>query len=360
MILTYRYRLKDGNAAMRAALRTQARAVNFVWNYLCSVDRQAAGRWSAGMNVRRLGAFALSRLCRGITKELGVHSDTIDAVCRRFEISRRACFPKTPRFRSYKRNLDWIPFSHFSRPAKMDGASITVLGRKYRFWGSRPIPDGAKPRTFCFSTDSRGRWYLNIQVEIPAAPNRSGTAVGIDLGLKTLATLSTGGTVDIPAFYRKTEAQLALHHARGQKICVRAVSAKIANQRRHYLHCVSTRIAQEFAEIYIGDVSPSQIGQTRMAKSVHDAGWAMLKNMLSYKAIALGGMCKVVSEAWTTRTCSACGSIPVSSPKGLNALGIRQWTCSDCGASHDRDVNAARNILRTGAECRPLAEEIAA
>lgn len=332
--------------------------MNFVWNHLCQIDREAASRWKAGRNVRRPSAFDLTKLCRGVTKDLWLHSDTIDAICGKFADARNACFPKTPRFRSFNRSLDFIPFSNFKRPAKLDARGLTVLGRTYRIWQSRPIPENGKPKSWEFSTDARGRWYVNIHVDAPEPDKREGAAVGIDLGLKTLAVLSTGETVETPAFYRKSEAQLALFQKRGQKTRARALAAKVANQRKHFLHVASTKIARGYADIYVGDVSPSKLAKTRMAKSIHDAGWTMLRNMLSYKAIALGGTMRTVNERMTSQTCSCCGTIPASSPKGMGALGIRHWICSDCGTSHDRDQNAARNILRAGLERQPLAGEI--
>jgi putative transposase len=333
--------------------------VNFVWNYCCQIDREAASRWKAGRNVKRPSAFDLANLCRGVTKELGLHSDTIDAVCRKFVDARNACFPKTPRFRSFKRNLDFVPFSNFKRPAKLDARGLTVLGRTYRFWQSRPIPENGKPKSWEFSTDARGRWYVNIQVELPEPEKREGAAVGIDLGLKTLAVLSTGETVETPAFYRKSEAQLALFQQRGQKVRARALAAKVANQRKHFLHVASTKIVRDYAEIYVGDVSPSKLAKTRMAKSIHDAGWTMLRNMLSYKSIATGGMMRIVNERMTSQACSCCGSLSSSTrPKGIAGLGIRSWHCDDCGSLLDRDVNAARNILRIGAERRAPVVEI--
>jgi transposase len=84
----------------------------------------------------------------------------------------------------------------------------------------------------------------------------------------------------------------------------------------------------------------------------------MLRNMLSYKSIATGGVMRIVSERYSSQTCSACGVIPVGSPKGLGALGIRQWTCDGCGTLHDRDINAARNIEIAGVERHPPAVEI--
>ena len=85
-----------------------------------------------------------------------------------------------------------------------------------------------------------------------------------------------------------------------------------------------------------------------MAKSVYDSGWATLKTMLAYKAIPLGVVFKVVNENYSSVTCSVC--FERSGPRGLSGLGVREWYCSACGTDHDRDVNAAQNILRFGRE----------
>ena len=85
-----------------------------------------------------------------------------------------------------------------------------------------------------------------------------------------------------------------------------------------------------------------------MAKSVLDAGWGSLKTMLEYKCAHAGVVFEVVNEAYTTQACSGCGCISDSSPKGRAGLGIREWTCNECGDTHDRDVNAAMNILAVG------------
>ena len=359
MILTYRFRVKDASNGTRHALRAQARAVNFVWNYCCQIDREAQRRWRAGSAAKRPTGFDLIKLCTGVSRELGLHSDCVSAICQKFADARQATFPKTPRFRSYKRNLDFVPFSNFKRPAKFDARGLTVLGRTYRLWQSRLIPENGMPKSWDFSTDARGRWYVNIQVEFPEPEKREGAAVGIDLGLKTLAVLSTGETVETPAFYRKSEAQLALLQKRGQKARARALAAKVANQRKHFLHVATTNIVRDYAEIYVGDVSPSKLAKTRMAKSVHDASWTMLRNMLSYKSIATGGMMRIVNERMTSQACSCCGSLSSETrPRGIAGLRVRHWTCSDCGSELDRDVNAATNILIAGAERRPPVVEI--
>ncbi len=101
------------------------------------------------------------------------------------------------------------------------------------------------------------------------------------------------------------------------------------------------------AAIFVGDVASAKLVKTKMAKSTLDAGWAMFKTALEYKCRQAGVVFEVVNEAYSTQACSSCGS--VEGPKGLSDLGKRRWTCS-CGAEHDRDVNAAKNIARFGLE----------
>ena len=99
-----------------------------------------------------------------------------------------------------------------------------------------------------------------------------------------------------------------------------------------------------------GDVSSTKLARTRMAKSVLDAVWGMLKTFLLYKCQQAGRSVEVVNERYTSRTCSNCGTL--SGPQGVNGLRVREWRCADCGSVHDRDVNAARNILTLGSRCR--------
>src|SRR5690606_21554667 len=195
----------------------------------CEIDREARRRWHGGLNVRRPSAFDLATLCRGTTGELGIHSDTVDAVCKRFVIARDTIFPKTPRFRSAKRSLYWIPVSNFSRPARLEGDALIFRKRSYRLWMSRPLPENGKPKSWNMACDARGRWYVNIQVEVPEAEKRDGPAIGIDLGLKSLATLSDGRKIEAPQFYRKAQADLARWQRFGKKKRVRALHAKVTN-----------------------------------------------------------------------------------------------------------------------------------
>ena len=108
-------------------------------------------------------------------------------------------------------------------------------------------------------------------------------------------------------------------------------------------------IEPKYQHIIVGDVSSLKLARTRMAKSVLDSGWGKLKTFLEYKSQQAARTFEVVSERNTSVTCSACGAL--TGPRGVNGLIVRSWICSDCGESHDRDVNAARNIL-IGSRCR--------
>jgi transposase len=108
--------------------------------------------------------------------------------------------------------------------------------------------------------------------------------------------------------------------------------------------------------LFVGNVSASALVKTPQAKSVLDAGWSAFRTMLRYKCDFAGVTFAEVNEAFSTQTCSACSSR--SGPKGIAGLGIRGWTCGDCGTVHDRDVNVAKNILAAGR--RRLAEGISA
>jgi putative transposase len=174
-------------------------------------------------------------------------------------------------------------------------------------------------------------------------------AVGIDLGCKDAATTSDGEKL-MGRRYRELEEKLGIAQRAGKKDRTRAIHTKIKNRRNNDCHQLSRKLVNQNAAIFVGNVSSSRLIKTKLAKSVLDAGWSLLKTMLSYKSAHAGVVFDEVNESYTTQTCSCCGCIGPNSPKGRAGLGIREWSCSDCGATHDRDVNAARNILALGRE----------
>jgi IS605 OrfB family transposase len=177
-------------------------------------------------------------------------------------------------------------------------------------------------------------------------PSSGTSEVGIDLGLKELATLSTGEKIEAKQFYRDLEPALASAQRAGKKKRVKAIHAKIKNRRKDFLHKESTRLVRENGAIFVGNVNASALAKTKMAKSVLDAGWSAFRTMLAYKAMAQQVWFDVVNEAFSTQICSECDAL--SGPKGITDLGIREWVCWECGMHHDRDVNSAKLILRAG------------
>jgi putative transposase len=341
--LTYKYRLK-GKRSERL-LRRYAWAANQVWNFCVATQRTVARRWRDGATTRWHTQFDLQSLTKGTSYDLGLHAQSVQSVCEQFVKSRdqhRRC----PRFRRSggpRRSLGWVPFQRQSR--QIDCSSVTYLGHVFRFFGAkrRPLPSTAKGG--CFVEDGMGRWWVCFHVEVADDRPTGSGATGIDLGLKYLAVTSDGKKIESLRAYRTWESKLATAQRAGNRRRVSALHTKIANVRHDYLHKATCRIARENSFIAVGNVSASRLAKTRMAKSVFDAGWSMFRNMLRYKASRHGATYLEVDECFTTQTCSSCGALPPERPKGIAGLGVREWRCSSCGAIHDRDVNAARNIL---------------
>lgn len=341
MKLTYRYRVKS----LTGLLNKQARAVSYVWNYCNDVQKHAL-RWGK----RWPSAYELMRLTSGTSTELRLHSSTINQVCDQYVSSRIRAGRPYLRYRG-KKALGWVPIKGSS--LKRSGDGFVFAGCTYRVFESRPLPEGKICDRSSFSRDSRGNWYLNIVMDIPdAKPRILGVQVGIDLGLKDFATLSTGEKIANPRYYRQLEQKLGIAQRARKKRTAAKISAKIANRRKDSLHKLSTRLAKEFNYIAVGDINAAGLAKTSMAKSVNDAGWSIFRTMLAYKAIKHGATYEEVDERFSTQACSACGCI--SGPKGRAGLNERQWVCTECGCEHDRDHNSAVNLLLRSGHRAPV------
>ena len=189
-----------------------------------------------------------------------------------------------------------------------------------------------------------GRGKLLAVADESPAPCKA--EVGIDLGLKDTAVTSDADRLRAGEFYRSLEQQIGRAQRRGHKAQAKRLHRTAARRRRNALHRFSRRIVNSYQNIIIGDVSSLSHAKTRMAKSVLDSGWGLLKAQLQYKGQWAGRSVRIVNESHTSRTCSSCWSL--TGPKGVNGLRVRLWTCHQCGVTHDRDVNAARVILAVG------------
>lgn len=222
---------------------------------------------------------------------------------------------------------------------------------------SRPLPEGAKPSQVTVSRDSADRYFISILVEetLTELPETD-QSVGLDAGINSLYTLSTGEKIANPRHERRDRAKLAKAQrdlSRKQKgsanrnrarLKVAKIHARIADRRRDHLHKLSTRMVRENQVIAIEDLSVRNMVKNRnLARAISDASWSEFRTMLEYKAEWYGREVVAIDRFYpSSKTCSACGAIQQKMP-----LNIREWTCQ-CGAIHDRDVNAAKNIQAVG------------
>ena len=260
-----------------------------------------------------------------------------------------------PRFRSRKDNRQAIRFTANARFKVLDNGRLRLpkIGDLAVGW-SRHLP--ATPTSVTVIRDAAGRYFASFVVVAADDPLPPVDAeVGIDLGLTHFAVLSNGKKVAAPKFLRRAARKLrrlqqdlsrkqrGSNNRKKAVVKVARAHARAADSRRDWQHQLSTRIIRDNQAVYVEDLCVVGLGRTRLAKSVHDAGWAQFVHMLEYKAARRGRtFAKTNRFLPTSQTCSTCGRID-----GPKPLSVRSWTCP-CGAVHDRDVNAARNILAAG------------
>lgn len=224
---------------------------------------------------------------------------------------------------------------------------------------SRALPEGVDPSTVTVKLEPSGRWFVSLLVNDPtveALPVTDG-AVGIDAGLTSLTTLSTGEKIANPRHYRRHRRKLKQvqkslsRKLKGSKnrhkarVKVARQHARITDSRRDFLHKLSTRLVRENQTIVVEDLAVrNMVKNHKLAGSISDAGWGELVRMLDYKC-AWYGRTLVKIDRWfpSSKRCGSCGHIVESLP-----LAVREWECPHCHAVHDRDINAARNILAAG------------
>ena len=270
-------------------------------------------------------------------------------------------FAKRAAYPSFKRKHKGGSASFTRSAFSFDGASLRLakMSAPLDVRWSRPLPKNTDPSSVTVSLDASGRWHVSILCDdrsIKPMP-RLKTAVGIDLGISALATLSTGEKIHNPrhdqklagrkrllsrSLSRKVKGSNNRNKAR-QKLA--RLHARVADRRRDHLQKLSTRLVRENQVIVVEDLNVAGMVKNHcLARVISDAAWRMLLSFLSYKCEWYGrDLIKVDRFFPSSKTCSACGVVVDKLP-----LDVRRWTCSSCGAEHDRDVNAAHNILAAG------------
>jgi len=265
---------------------------------------------------------------------------------------------KYPRFKSRRRSRQSAEYTRSAFRYRNGQVRLAKMTEPLDIRWSRPLPEGAEPSTVTMSRDAAGRWFVSVLVEETIEPYpAAGPVVGIDAGLTSLLTLSTGEKVANPRHERRDRERLAKAQralARKQKgsanrekarVKVARAHARIADRRRDFLHKLSTRLVRENQAVVTEDLSVRNMVRSHsLARAISDAAWSDLRNMLEYKCEWYGREL-VVIDRWfpSSKTCSACGHLAAKMP-----LGVREWTCASCGTRHDRDVNAAINIRAAG------------
>jgi IS605 OrfB family transposase len=333
-----------------AWLNSAAAEVNLVWNWANEISAKAAIPYAGKSNW--LTGFDLNNLSAGASEYFAhIGSATIQRVNCEYALKRRLARRVKLRWRvsrGARRSLGWVPFKAMS--LKRAGKAVRFCGKVFRVFEPGRL-DGVTWQQGCFAQDAVGDWWLCLPVLVRVEATKAcRAAVGIDLGLNRTAVTSDGDRLGAGTFYRSIENKIAQAQRRGHKRQAKRLHRRAASRRSDALHKFSRAIVDRYQNILVGDVSSAQLAQTRLAKAVLDAGWGMLKAQLQYKGEHAGRCVTIVSETYTTRACSSCGSL--SGPGGLRQLAVRRWGCPACGAEHDRDVNAARNILIAGLRCR--------
>ncbi|MEV6385143.1 RNA-guided endonuclease TnpB family protein [Streptomyces sp. NPDC051773] len=261
-----------------------------------------------------------------------------------------------PRFKSRKDNRQSVRFTANARWNITGSGRLNLpkIGPVKVKW-SRTLP--ATPTSVTVVMDAAGRYFASFVIDTDPAADaarmpESDRSIGIDLGLTHFAVLSDGTKIGSPWFLRRAEKKLkkaqrelsrkqkgSRNRDKARRKIARA-HAKVTDARREFHHQLSTQLISENQGIAVEDLSVAGLARTRLAKSVHDAGWSSFIGMLKYKAERYGRTLVPIGRFTpTSQTCSACGA--VDGPKPLN---VREWTCGACGAVHDRDVNAAINV----------------
>jgi putative transposase len=375
--LSYKYRLKPSTEQVEA-LEKQLCLCRWTYNALLehSFNERRSGR---GTPTHKALTYLLPEM-KAVKPDLNnVFSQVLQNVAKRvrsgFESywnrKRAGLKAHLPIFRGEDR-YGSLTYPQQGFRLKDGGLCLSKIG-DVRIVQHRPIE--GKVKTLTVARSRAGKWYAVFSSEVEARPIQGRLpAVGVDFGLCNLVALNDGTVFMAPRKYREAEKRLGRaqrclsRKKRGSgnrekaRVKIAKLSERVANQRRDFSYKTARSIVNRYERIYLEDLKiQSMQGNRCVSKSIADAGWGMLRNALTYMARLSEGVTAFVDPRGTSQVCSGCG---VRVEKGL---GERMHRCPVCGLVLDRDVNAARNILKRGleiglgrAEYTPVGEETAA
>lgn len=356
----YKYRFYPTPEQARNLAQTFG-CCRFVYNYALSTRKRAY--FDHGVKIK---TSQLSAAITALKKEEGtawlrdVSSVPLQQALRHLDAAYTNFFEGRAHYPTFKKKHKGQSATYTDNAFTWRDGDLTLAKQKEPLdivW-SRPLPEGARISSVTVSKDPSGRSFISILVEqgietLPMAEK----VVGVDLGLKSLLITSDGETIPNPKHLYRYEKKLAhaqRKHAKKKKGSknrdkarkkVARLHAKIADTRRDSQHQVTTKLIRENQVICLEDLHIAGMLKNHcLAKAISDVGWGEIGRQLKYKA-KWYGRTVVKIDRWepTSKTCSACGY-----KLDTLTLDVREWVCPECGVCHDRDINAACNILAAG------------
>jgi putative transposase len=348
----------------QAALKRTFGCVRVVWNRTLAERRRLYHAEGKNLSYASSDA-ALTELKRQLEWAFlnEVSSVPLQQTLRHQHQAFSAFFAKRaryPRFKS-RHGRQSATFTRSAFAIRGGALRLAKMSEPLRFVWTWPTVDVATvdPTSVTVTRDLAGRWFVTFHVDMPepAPLPAAGQSVGIDVGLTDIAVLSTGEKIPHPRDWERHERNLKrwqrrlAHCQKGsanrakRRVKVARAHARVADARRDFLHKLSTRIVREHDVIALEDLQVrNMICNRRLARAISCSGWAQLRAMIEYKA-GRAGRAIVAVDRWypSSKTCSACRHLLADL-----GIGTRQWACPSCGTRHDRDINAAKNILAAG------------
>lgn len=360
----YRYRIEP-NAEQRQMLARQFGCVRYVYNWALGMKseafRERAEKISYAETGKRLTALKQQSETQWLQE---VSSVPLQQALRHLDKAYTAFFRgqnRFPRFKTkkHRQSVTYTKHSFSLKDSGTSGQPIVTLAKmsaplKIRW--SRALP--SEPSSLTIVLEPDGNYYISFVVKIEPKPlPKTKRSVGIDLGLNDVVVTSDGWKSGNPRHTRQAQDRLAKEQRRlskkvkgsknwhKQRRRVAKIHATIRNQRADFLHQLSARLVRRYDSIYTESLNvKGMVKNHSLAKAINDAGWSTFVGMLKYKAEWYGK--EVVQiDRWypSSKTCSHCGHTLETLP-----LNVRHWACPQCGAEHQRDVNAAKNIHGVG------------
>ncbi len=354
----YKYRFYP-TASQKSILAQTFGCCRFVYNWGLSTRKTAYFQHGESLYYNDLAAM-LPSLKQQYPWLADVSSVPIQQALRHLDRAFVNFFEGRAEYPTFKKKQHEQSATYASNAFKWDGKTLTLakMDEPLDIHWHRPLPKDVKPSSVTISKDCANRYFVSILVEEDIKPLPVvNHMVGLDLGIKSMVALSTGETVGNPRYFAKDEKKLAKaqrRHAKKKKgsknrhkarLKVAKIHARIADRRRDYQHKLSTRIVHENQVVCVESLAVKNLVKNHsLAKEISDVGWGEFVRQLEYKA-AWYGRTVIKIDRWypSSKTCHACKHVLDSL-----SLDIREWVCPECGTVHDRDTNAAINILAEG------------